>query len=1208
MPRASRSWRVHKDYIDLVKKLTVQKFGRQQDLAENLDVARCTVSKYLNGRLVDIYWFKEISFLLDLNDGREIADLPQEGFAPAAVAPPPEMVTQLIKERQRQSLTSQRQDWGEINSITTFYGRSEEIIFLHKLVLESRCQVLALLGMGGIGKTTLAHKLVEQIQDQFEYMIWRSLRSAPPLTETLAAILKFIIPDPGFQPPIANSEKISCLIEHLRTARCLIVFDNVESILADSTTDVTNQRAGYYRAGYEDYGELIKQMGESAHQSCLILTSREKPKEVAALEQPNSIKRSMVRSMVLNGLESSAAQNIVQTRSITGTVDEFERLITICAGNPLVLQIVASNIQELFAGDLAEFLAADTIFFGQIGELLDEQFNRLLPLEKHIMFWLAINQEPTSIAELVADIAPFTTKRELLEAIESLSRRPFLEKHNNLFSQQPVVMEYITERLITQVCQEIVTGEPSLLMSHALLKAKAKDHIRESQTRQILSPIIEHLTIHFKTIDQTVKQLQKMLVDLQQPALPMLGYAAGNLINLLCQLRVDLTGWDFSHLALWQTYLCDVNLHRVNFTNANLEGAVFKETFGGILSVDISSDGKLLVTGGTDGSVRLWQVANGKQLWVNQEHHSWVFSVVFNYDCSQIASGSSDSTIRLWNVTTGESLNCLRDLCSEINTIAFSPTSQMLIIGGSEPQAKLVDTRNGQLLHKLHGHTGSRVLAVAFSPNGQMVITGSTDHTLKLWDVQTGECLRTFYGHDNGVRSLTFSPNGKTIASGSIDHTIKLWHVDREPCWQTLSGHQAMILDLAFSPDGSVLTSAGLDRTLRLWQVNTGQCLRVLSGHTKPVWSMVYTPDGTTIISGGDDHTVRFWEAETGFCTKTWQGNSNAMTAVTYPAPINISDQPAASTPLLASGSEDGHIRLWDINNGNCCHTLAGHKGRVISLQHSPDGKSLLSGSWDGTAKLWDLEAGKCSQTFYGHTLLIWSIAFSSDGRTVASASEDGTIRLWDINGNCRQVFTEHQGAVHTIAFSPDGQTLASGGIDGTLRIWNALAGQPKSIKSIKGHTSPVRNITFSNDGRNLISTSQDSTIKIWNLHTGKCERILEGHYAAVWSIALNMDDCVLASGGEDKVIKLWSLASGECLKTLTGHQNMIVSMVFYPENSWLISCSLDETIKIWDQQTGKCLSTLRVERPYEGMNITGANGLTKAQIDTLKALGAVAI
>jgi transcriptional regulator with XRE-family HTH domain len=240
MPRASRSWRVRKDCIDLVKKLTIQKFGRQQDLAEKLDVARCTVSKYLNGRLVDIYWFKEISFLLDLNDGREIADLPQENLAPASITfgasetiePQPEIAKQLAKEHQRQSLTPQHQDWGGISSITAFYGRSAEITFLNKLVFEDRCQVLALLGMGGIGKTTLAHKLVEQIQDQFDYMIWRSLRSAPPLTETLTTILKFVIPDPEFQPPHTNNQKISCLIEHLHTARCLIVLDNVESILA----------------------------------------------------------------------------------------------------------------------------------------------------------------------------------------------------------------------------------------------------------------------------------------------------------------------------------------------------------------------------------------------------------------------------------------------------------------------------------------------------------------------------------------------------------------------------------------------------------------------------------------------------------------------------------------------------------------------------------------------------------------------------------------------------------------------------------------------------------------------------------------------------------------------------------------------------------------------------------------------------------------
>jgi hypothetical protein len=374
----------------------------------------------------------------------------------------------------------------------------------------------------------------------------------------------------------------------------------MESIFVGSDTkEGVNSPAGYYRQGYEDYGELLKQLGASPHQSCLVLTSREKPKEVAALED----EQGPVRSLILRGLDPSAAQPLLANRKLTGTTTEFARLIAVYDGNPLSLKIVASTIQDLFASNIAEFLVAGTIFFGHIGELLDEQFNRLSLLEQDIMFWLAIHQEPISHAELAKNITALISRRELLEALTSLSRRSLIETDNTLVSQQSVVMEYTLERLVVQICREIVTGEPVLLNSHALLKASAKDYIRESQIRLILEPILNQLTTYFKATRYIVVQCQQIIKHLQKSTSPASGYTTGNLINLLCQLQVDLTGYNFSHLSVWQAYLCQTNLHQVNFSHTDLTETSFKEAFGGILTLDLSTDGTLLATGGTDGAV-----------------------------------------------------------------------------------------------------------------------------------------------------------------------------------------------------------------------------------------------------------------------------------------------------------------------------------------------------------------------------------------------------------------------------------------------------------------------------------------------------------------------------------------------------------------------------------------------------------------------------
>jgi hypothetical protein len=466
---------------------------------------------------------------------------------------------------------------------------------------------VALLGMGGIGKTSLSVKLAQQIQEHFEYVIWRSLRNAPPLTEILADLIQFLSDKHNTNLSKDINGQISRLREHLHQHRCLVILDNLESILLEG------DRTGYYRDGYEDYGELIRRVGESPHQSCLVLTSREKPKELAALEGETL----PVRSLALRGVQDVDGLSILQAKglSLSSSSDPERELINRCGYNPLALRIVSTTIRELYSGNISEFLTQELIVFDGIRVLLDEQFNRLSDLEQQIMYWLAIEREPISTSELREQIIPPVSHSKFLEALKSLKQRSLIENVSASFTLQNVLMEYVTARLIERVCYEIETGEIELFNSHALVKATAKDYVRETQTRLILKEVADRLVTALGSTNVET-QLKQILSSLREHLRR--GYSGGNIINLLCHMQIDVTDYNFSNLTIRQAYLQDVSLQNVNFANADLSTSVFAKTLGNHLTVALGH-GKL-ATGDEDGKILLWQVADGIQLWRCQEH------------------------------------------------------------------------------------------------------------------------------------------------------------------------------------------------------------------------------------------------------------------------------------------------------------------------------------------------------------------------------------------------------------------------------------------------------------------------------------------------------------------------------------------------------------------------------------------------------------
>ncbi|CCI17593.1 Genome sequencing data, contig C309 [Microcystis aeruginosa PCC 9807] len=501
-------------------------------------------------------------------------------------------------------------------------------------------------------------------------------------------------------------------------------------------------------------------------------------------------------------------------------------------------------------------------------------------------------------------------------------------------------------------------------------------------------------------------------------------------------------------------------------------------------------------------------------------HNGSVNSVSFSSDGKTLVSGSDDNTIKLWNVETGQEIRTLKGHDSGVYSVNFSPDGKTLVSGSDDKTIILWDVETGQKLHTLKGHNGP-VYSVNFSPDeGKTLVSGSGDKTIKLWNVEKPQEPRTLKGHNSRVRSVNFSHNGKTLVSGSWDNTIKLWNVETGQEILTLKGHEGPVWSVNFSPDeGKTLVSGSDDGTIKLWNV---EIVQTLKGHDDLVNSVEFSPDeGKTLVSGSDDGTIKLWDVKTGEEIRTLKGNDYPVRSVNF--------SPDGKT--LVSGSDDKTIILWNVKTGQKIHTLKEHNGLVRSVNFSPNGETLVSGSWDGTIKLWDVKTGQKIHTFEVHHR-VRSVNFSPNGKTLVSGSNDKNIILWDVEKRQKlHTFEGHKGPVRSVNFSPNGETLVSGSYDKTIKLWNVETGE--EIHTFYGHDGPVRSVNFSPNGKTLVSGSDDKTIKLWNVKTGKEIRTLHGHDSRVRSVNFSPDGKTLVSGSVDKTIKLWNGNNGWDLNAL---------------------------------------------------------------------------
>jgi WD40 repeat protein len=497
----------------------------------------------------------------------------------------------------------------------------------------------------------------------------------------------------------------------------------------------------------------------------------------------------------------------------------------------------------------------------------------------------------------------------------------------------------------------------------------------------------------------------------------------------------------------------------------------------GSLSVVFSPDGLLIASSGEDRTIRLWDAKTGSSISRPIQQWDRVPSVAFSPDNNLIAATGDEmlGLLRLFYAKTGALYNWLVDSEDVVNRnayrpVAFSLDGRFIASGGGGNTVLIWDPRTskgiGSLpLKILKGHESS-VVSVVFNPDGSKIASGSMDGTVRLWDftssVGIGLPGLTFKGYLSSW-SRAFSPDGSKFASGG-DGEVRFWDAKSgEAIGPLIKGAGVRVHSVAFSPDGSKFASGGEDGEVRFWNAKSGAAIGApLKAHQGVVNLVVFSPDSRLLASGSENGTLRLWDAKSGAAIgarlkahhgarhKAYEGvikselfspdgrlrsSGSAVRSVAF----------GTDSSKIASGGEDGEVRLWDAKSAAAIgHPIKGHQGVVNSLVFSPDGRFLASGSEDRTLRLWDAKTGAAiGSPLKGHEDSVRSVAFSPDGRFLASSDDGRTVRLWDAKsglaiGPPLKVPEDWMHAVDSVRFSPDGRNLIALTTNGNLHRWVA--------------------------------------------------------------------------------------------------------------------------------------------------------------------------